>query len=91
MKFFTTELDANSNELLNGWGAVIITEPQKNLKRVDVVITWDEVQVQNGNIVLDANGQSIPILDANGNRIRRINSDHMFVHRDSQYFSAPGA
>lgn len=91
LEFLTEELDANGNELLNAWGAVIITEPQKNLKRVDVVITWDEVQVANGNLVLDANGQSIPIVDANGNRIRRINSDHMFVHRDSQYFQAPGA
>jgi hypothetical protein len=91
IEYFTEELDANGNELLNAWGAVIITEPQKNLKRVDVVITWDEVQVENGNVLLDANGKSIPVTDANGNRIRRINSDHMFVHRDSQYFEAPGA
>ena len=91
LEFLTHELEANGNELLNAWGAVIITEPQKNLKRVDVVITWDQVQVENGNLILDANGQSIPVTDANGNRIRRINSDHMFVHRESQYFEAPGA
>ena len=90
MKFFTEEMDANANELLNGWGAVIVTEPQKNLKRVDVVITWDEVQVLNGNLVLDANGKSTLVLDANGKSIRRINSDHFFIHRDAQYFLEPG-
>ena len=36
MKYFDRALDENPNELLNGWGVVIITEPQKNLKRVDV-------------------------------------------------------
>jgi len=90
MKFFTEEMDANANELLNGWGAVVITEPQKNLKRVDVIITWDEVQVLNGNLVLDANGKSQLVKDANGNSIRRINSDHFYIHRDAQYFLEPG-
>jgi len=90
MKFFTEALDENKNELRNSWGAVIVTEPQKNLKRVDVVITWDEVQVENGNLVLDANGDSTLVKDANGNVIRRINSDHFYIHRDAQYFLEPG-
>ncbi len=45
---FENQLKTNANELRNGWGAVIITEPQKDLKRVDVIITWDEVQIENG-------------------------------------------
>ncbi|MEO8396717.1 MAG: hypothetical protein ABI700_27235, partial [Chloroflexota bacterium] len=90
MKFFTEALDENPNELRSSWGAVIVTEPQKNLKRVDVVITWDEVQVENGNLVLDANGDSTLVLDANGKPIRRINSDHFYIHRDAQYFLEPG-
>jgi len=90
MQFFAEQLKENANELLNGWGAVVVTEPQKNLKRVDVIITWDEVQVNGGNIVLDSNGKSIVVLDANGQRIRRINSDHFYIHRDAQYFLEPG-
>ena len=90
MKFFTEALDENPQELRNSWGAVIVTEPQKNLKRVDVVITWDEVQVENGNLVLDANGDSTLVKDENGNTIRRINSDHFYIHRDAQYFLEPG-
>ncbi len=91
LEFFEGEMKTNSNEMLNGWGAVIITEPQNNLKRIDVIITWDEVQVENGRPVLDENGNSIPVLDENGNHIRRVNSDHTFIHRDAQYFEAPGA
>jgi hypothetical protein len=91
MDFFNEELHTHNVELLNGWGVVIVTEPQQNLKRVDVIISWDSVQMENGKPVLDGNGQPILILDAEGNPIRRINSDHMFIHRDTQYFEAPGA
>lgn len=91
MEFFVHELEENSVELLNPWGLVVITEPQKDLKRVDVIITWDEVEVEDGKPVLDANGQPIPVLDANGERIRRVNTSQMFIHRDTQYFAAPGA
>ncbi len=88
---FENLMKTNANELRNGWGAVIITEPQNNLKRVDVIITWDEVKIENGRPALDENGNSIPVLDDNGNPIRRVNSQHMFIHRDAQYFEAPGA
>jgi len=91
MEFFVHELEENSVELLNPWGLIIITEPQKDLKRVDVVVTWDEVEVEDGKPVLDENGEPIPVLDANGERIRRVNTSQMFIHRDTQYFAAPGA
>ncbi len=91
MKWLDQQIQANNQELLNGWGIVVITEPQHNLKRADVIITWDEVQLNAGHVVLDANGHSIPVLDANGNRIRRINSDHVYIDANSQYFAAPGA
>ncbi len=48
---FENLMKTNANELRNGWGAVIITEPQNNLKRVDVIITWDEVKIENGRPV----------------------------------------
>jgi hypothetical protein len=90
MIFMTEEIETNRQELREGWGAVIITEPQKNLKRVDVILTWDTVQLENGRVVLDENGESIPVYGDDGNIIRRINSDHFFIHRDAQYFQAPG-
>jgi quinol-cytochrome oxidoreductase complex cytochrome b subunit len=81
------QTDKASNELLNAWGAVIITQHQDGLKRIDVVVTWDEVQVEGGFPVLDANGQPIPVLDAEGNPVRRSNITHLFIHEDSGYFS----
>jgi hypothetical protein len=91
MEEFDHLLVENDNEMLNGWGVVIISEPQGNLKRVDVIISWDAVQIEGGKPVLDENGEPIPVLDANGNHVRRVNSQHIFIHRDTQYFEAPGA
>jgi hypothetical protein len=88
--FMEEELVTNNQELRNGWGVVVITEPQKNLKRVDVILTWDTVQLESGRVVLNEAGESIPVLGADGQPIRRINSDHFFIHRDAQYFQAPG-
>jgi ankyrin repeat protein len=36
---------------------------------------------------LDENGNPIPVLDENGNPIRRVNTDHIFIHEDSGYFA----
>lgn len=85
------ELEINHSELPNGWAAVIVSEPQNGLKRVDVVLVWDEVQIENGRPVLDANGEPIYILDENGNHVRRVNGQYMYIHQNSQYFAAPGA
>jgi quinol-cytochrome oxidoreductase complex cytochrome b subunit len=182
MEEFEHLLEEEHNELLNAWGAVIITQNQSGLKRIDIVITWDEVVIEggdpvldengnpiivpamveltqpkvdengspvmepvldaNGQPVLDANGQQVmqqaietvmqevtdengnvvlveetdedgnPVLDENGNPVlvpamepvmveltdangnpianRRINTSHIFIHENSQYFRAPG-
>jgi hypothetical protein len=84
---FQELIDENNKELLNAWGTIIVTQNQNNLKRVDVIITWDEVQLDGGIPVLDANGNSIPVLDDNGNHIRRMNLDHLFIHKDGGYFA----
>jgi ubiquinol-cytochrome c reductase cytochrome b subunit len=134
MEEFAHMLAEADVELLNAWGAIIITQNQANLKRVDVVITWDEVQVEAGKPVLDEHGDpvvvpaQVPLLDADGNEVkqpaldgngdpkldengnpleetvmvdkvdengnvvanRRIASETIFLHEDSQYFRAPG-
>jgi ubiquinol-cytochrome c reductase cytochrome b subunit len=91
MRQFTAMIEENSSELYNAWGAVIITDAQNNLKRIDVLIVWDDVQMENGRPVLNAEGLPITVLDASGVPLPRVSSQHVYIHRDAQYFPAPGA
>jgi len=83
---FAQMIAREDKELYNGWGAIIITQNQANLKRLDLVISWDEVLLDNGNPVLNEDGNPIPVLDANGNPIRRYSSEHLFINQNSAYF-----
>jgi ubiquinol-cytochrome c reductase cytochrome b subunit len=91
MKKFYHEIEAEHHELRNGWGGLIITDDQNGLKRLDIFIFWHEVEMDRGFPVLDANGESIPVLDENGNPVLRVSSHRVYIHQDSQYFNAPGA
>jgi ubiquinol-cytochrome c reductase cytochrome b subunit len=88
MEDFQHMLELESQELYNGWGAVIVSQNQASLKRIDVVLVWDEVQLEAGLPVLDANGNVIPVLDeATGQPKRRLNRTHIFIHEDGAYFA----
>lgn len=92
MHEFLEELEANEAELHNAWGGVIVTDTQNNLRRVDVFIVWDDVQMANGRPVISAEGEPMMVTDpVTGAPVRRISSQHVYIHRDSQYFPAPGA
>jgi quinol-cytochrome oxidoreductase complex cytochrome b subunit len=86
LAYLTDRVKQGSGELVNGWGAIVITQNQSNLKRIDLVITWDQVQIESGEPVLDENGNPIPVLDANGKPVRLMNTQHVFIHQDSAYF-----
>jgi quinol-cytochrome oxidoreductase complex cytochrome b subunit len=74
---FHHKLEQEQEELLNAWGGIIITQNQDDLKRIDLFIVWDQVQIEGGRVVLDENGEPIivqamqpvmePVLDENGN------------------------
>ncbi len=83
---FEELLEENNLELYNAWGAIIITQNQENLKRIDVVIEWDEVELEGGDAVLDSAGNPIVITDENGQPIRRISTKHIFINENSAYF-----
>jgi ubiquinol-cytochrome c reductase cytochrome b subunit len=86
MEEFQKKIAAEDVELLNGWGGIIITPNQGNLKRIDLMIVWDEVVVEGGRPVLDENGAPIPVLNADGEQVRRISVDHIFINENSGYF-----
>ncbi len=83
---FAHKIQAENQELVNGWGVIIVTQNQADLKRLDLVISWDEVRIENGEVVLDENGSPVLNLDANGNPVRRMTPAHFFLHRDAAYF-----
>ena len=110
MEDFEKALEEAPYELWNAWGALVITDNQNGLKRLDWVVSWDTVLIEDGKVQMDDNGEPIlvyqeveaPVLDTDGNPvfdadgkpvvelvnapIRRIYSDHLFIHEEGAYF-----
>jgi quinol-cytochrome oxidoreductase complex cytochrome b subunit len=98
LEMFEHDLKENEGELVNATGIIVINDIQANLKRIDLLIAWDAVTIETGEIVKDANGNPVPlfvtddegnqVLDANGQPIpiRRYYSRHIYLHADSAYF-----
>ncbi len=84
---FAHLLEAEQVELLDSWGVVIITPNQGNLKRLDVVINWQEVEIVGGKPVLDESGNPIPVFNDDGTPVRRTSSKHIFINEQSGYFN----
>ena len=53
-------IEENSTELPNAFGAIILTRNQDSLVRVDILISWDGVVIENGDVLLE-DGE--PVLD----------------------------
>lgn len=87
MEEFHHLLEINSLELRNPHGIVIVTDNQAGLKRLDVLIQWEEVELDaTGGVVLDTDGNPIPVLDEEGKPIYRWHAAHIFIHENSAYF-----
>ena len=86
MESFQKQLKEEEEELHNGFGMVIISENQEGLRRVDVLIAWEEVELEQGRPVKDADGQVVPILTEDGSPTYRVSEAHIFIHRHAAYF-----
>lgn len=87
MEEFHHLLEINNQELRNPHGIVIVTDNQAGLKRLDVLIQWEEVELDaTGGVVLDSEGNPIPVLDEEGKPVYRWHADHIFIHENSAYF-----
>jgi hypothetical protein len=83
---FYDEINHAGDELYNGWGGVVITDNQNNLKRVDVFIVWQALALETE---IDENGEeretNIPLRDENGNVIPKLDAAGrpVFLYIDS--------
>jgi ubiquinol-cytochrome c reductase cytochrome b subunit len=87
LEYMADRIDEESDYLVDGWGAIVITENQPGLKRLDLVISWNEAVVENGRPVIGEDGEPVLATDESGNPLRRFNTVHVFVHEDALYFS----
>lgn len=77
MEEFAHHLDEVPEELPNVWGALVITDNQAGLKRLDWVVSWDTVLIEGGNVQLDEAGEPIlvyateqvAVVDSDGNPV----------------------
>lgn len=86
MELFEAQVAKETQELYNGWGAVLITDNQSDLKRVDIILVWEAIELENGQPVLDENGNVKPILNEDGTPVYNISIDHVFIHEQAAYF-----
>jgi len=92
------EIEARRDELPNAWGAIVVTQSQEDLVRVDMLISWDAVLIEAGTVQYTSDGEPMYIyltdgegnilLDENGEPVvdRSVYSNHIFLHADSAYF-----
>ncbi len=59
MKEFEHHLAQEPVELPNVWGALVITDNQAGLKRLDWVVSWDSVLIEGGEVMMDDAGDPI--------------------------------
>ncbi len=75
MEEFAHHLEEVPEELPNVWGALVITDNQASLKRLDWVVSWDNVVIEGGEVQLDEEGNplfvyvtaQVPLMDSDGN------------------------
>ena len=59
MEEFNHHLEEAPNELPNVWGALVITDNQRGLKRLDWIVSWDNVVIEGGDVQLDEVGNPL--------------------------------
>jgi len=83
MEEFNHHLEQSPLELPNAWGSLVITDNQDGLKRLDFVVSWDTVLIENGEVQVDEDGnplfvyeqEVIPVLDENGEPVLDENGE----------------
>ncbi|MCA9911806.1 MAG: cytochrome bc complex cytochrome b subunit [Anaerolineae bacterium] len=54
-------IEENDAQLAHSWGAIVISEAQDGLRRMDLAIFWDGVQIENGLVVFGEDDEPLPL------------------------------
>ena len=79
MEEFAHLVEEYEGELHNGWGGVLITESQDNLRRVDIIIVFEQAEETE-------DGEMQTVLDEENNPVYQVRDEHVFIHRNAAYF-----
>ncbi|MFW5709187.1 MAG: cytochrome b [Chloroflexota bacterium] len=89
MEYFAKLMERYSEDLTNGWGALVITDTQSNLRRLDVIITFESETAADGETVAE-DGTETVLVSTEAQTAQEFNwvfrDDHVFIHRDAAYF-----
>ncbi|MDE2858613.1 MAG: cytochrome bc complex cytochrome b subunit [Chloroflexota bacterium] len=96
MEEFNHHLEEAPTELPNVWGALVITDNQRGLKRLDWIVSWDTVVIEGGDVKLDDDGnplfvyatEAVAILDDEGNPVLDDNGESLT--QEQQVLDAEG-
>ena len=96
MEEFNHHLEGAPIELPKVWGALVITDNQRGLKRLDWIVSWDYVVIEGGDVKLDDDGnplfvyatEAVPVLDDEGNPL--FNDDGEALTEEQQVLDAEG-
>jgi quinol-cytochrome oxidoreductase complex cytochrome b subunit len=77
LEFFDEEIAHHESALPNATGLIIVTQNQDNLKRIDALIVWPATEEQ--------------LAEDGAAPAYNIYAEHIFIHRDANYFAAPGS
>jgi quinol-cytochrome oxidoreductase complex cytochrome b subunit len=86
MEEFNHMFDEWGQHLPNAWGALMIQDWQEGLKRVEIYIEWDQPLMEDGEVVMDEQGNLVLATDEDGNPIRMNSGKAVYVSADSGYF-----
>jgi hypothetical protein len=64
----------------------MIQDWQEGLKRVEIYIEWDQPLMEDGEVVMDEQGNLVLATDEDGNPIRMNSGKAVYVSADSGYF-----
>ena len=56
------EIELNEGQLPHGWGIIVVSNNQEGLRRVDLAIGWEGVEIDQGQVVVGEDGEPVELV-----------------------------